>query len=288
MKHNIFKQSAILIKDNLLIIQPVFFWFLITMLVLTPVFTKNSFDIGVIIALSIAFLCFTAFLSGWYNCIKEVIKTQNDSCQSAEERNKIQISILGKFFPGVSEYMLPVTVLTILNCLLGYIFSVSYKYLFLKVLSNHQFPADFMNKVNTLSQIELAKYFQNSLTHEQLIIFTALMVGAGIICIIFLFISIWFYPALFYKCKNPFIAMFEGIKFLFQNIWTSFKIILVMSVLYICISFISIFTGNGFWSFIPLILFFTYTMYYVTTVFLYYESKTQNSCSCGAKFDRQV
>ena len=97
MNNNIFKQSWILMKNNLIgIVEPLMFWLLVMMLVLAPLSTKSSVDIGFIIAASLGFLCFTAFLSGWYACVKSAVALKNKVYNDVTERNKDQIDFTVK------------------------------------------------------------------------------------------------------------------------------------------------------------------------------------------------
>lgn len=283
MNENIFKKSAKLLKDNIMLIQPLFIWMLVIMLMLIPLAGKNSFDIGFVFTLILILLCTTAFLAGWYNCTVFVVSLKNKKYESLEEHNKNQIEILKKFFPGVGEYILPVTVISIIYCGLGYGLMELYRLLAKKIFITYNFPNDFFTVLNSGSQTDITNYLQNSLSHSQLTILLWAIAGSFVLYLIFNLIVLWFMPAIFYTSKNPFKAIWKSIIFMFKNIRISLAIVAVMFILNMAITFVRAFTGNGILAFVPFLLTFVYLVYYVLTVFLYYEEKTQNSSNCGAE-----
>lgn len=289
MNNNLFKQSWILMKNNLIgIVEPLMFWLLVMMLVLAPLSTKSSVDIGFIIAASLGFLCFTAFLSGWYACVKSVVALKNKVYNDVSERNKDQIEILKNFFPGVADYMLSISILTVIYFIFLGITIVAFRLCSLKLLAIYNIPQEFFNVVNTGSQLKITEYIQSNLTPHQVLLLLGIFIAGFVVYMIFNLFVLWFAPAMFYESKNPVTAIILALKFLFKNIGISLLIILVMFAINFTISVVNVFTGNGLLSFIPLILLLTYFMYYVTTVFLYYDSKTQNTSNCGSKLDREV
>lgn len=288
MENNIFKQSAILMKDNLMVIQPVFFWVLIMMMVIAPVASKTSVDIGFILSIIAAALCFTAFLAGWYNCVKKTVDLKNKKYETIEDKNRSQIEILKSFFPGVGEYMIPISIMAVIYAFLAYITMSLYRSFSFKIFTLKHFPSDMLTVINTGTQADISKYLQTNLSHEQLLTLSGLILGAFIVYFAFSMFVLWLAPAIIYSDKNPFIAIGAAVKFLFHNFLVSVQIVAVMFLINMIISIMNFLIGNGFLSFIPLLLSFMYIMYYVITVFLYYESKTKNSCPDGSKFNRQV
>lgn len=288
MNENIFKQSFKILKENILTIQPLFLWVIIMMFVSTPLAAKKTPDAGFFITVGIVFLSLTAFLSGWYNCIKTAISNKNKEYNSVEEKNKAQFDTLKSFFPGVTEYMLPVTVYTIFYGLSGYFLTRVYRYVSFKIFALKNFPSDIQNIINTGTQEEISKYIQANLSNEQLMTLTMLLLGAVILFLLFSVIVLWLAPALYYSGKNPFVVLKSMFSFLFKHFGMSIQIVVVMFIINTIISFLSLFMSSGFLAFIPVLLTFGYLMYYVVTVFLYYESKEQNNCNCGTKLDRQI
>lgn len=283
MNENIFKKSAKLFKDNMMLIQPLFIWMLVIMLTLIPLSGKTSFDMGLIFTLILILLCTTAFLAGWYNCTTFVVSLKEKKYETLEEHNKNQIEILKRFFPGVAEYILPVTVVSVLYCGIGYGFMELYRFLAKKIFIAYKFPNDFFTVLNNGSQSDITTYLQNSLSHSQLTILLWAIAGSFVLYLVFNLIVLWFMPAIFYTSKNPFKAVWKSIIFLFKNIKISLAIVIIMFLINMVITFVRAFTGNGILAFVPFLLTFIYLVYYVLTVFLYYEEKTQSNSNCGAE-----
>ena len=286
MNMNIFKQAAVLLKDNLMVMQPLFIWALVTMLVAMPLSAKRGMDIGFIFSLSIVVLCFIAFLAGWYNCIKATVANKFKVYETPEERNKAQIDILKNFFPGVGEYILPVGLAVILYGGISYGIFVLYKYLAIQAFVGAKIPNELIKLMGTGTQEQITKLVQ-TLTPEQLGTLSGIMLGGFVVYFLFEILILWFAPTIFYTTKNPVIALFKAIAFTFKNFFASIAIVVVMCLINMLISFTNVLLGNNFLAIIPMLLSFMYIVYYVLTVFLYYE-QTQNNSVIGSQLDRQV
>ena len=286
MNTNIFKQSAILLKDNLMVMQPLFIWALITMLVAMPLSAKKGIDIGFIFSASIVVLCFITFLAGWYNCIKLTVANKNKVFETPEDKNKAQFESLKSFFPGVGEYILPVGFATILYGGISYGLFVLYKYIAIQAFVTAKIPNEFIKLLGTGTQEEITKFIQ-TLSTDQLATLSGIMFGGIIIYFLFEIIILWYAPTLFYTTKNPIAALFKSIIFTFKNLFASILIVVVMGIINMFISFTNVFLGNNFLAIIPMLLSFMYIVYYVLTVFLYYE-QAQNNSPLGTQFDRKV
>ncbi|MBQ2644333.1 hypothetical protein IJG14_02010 [bacterium] len=287
MTENIFKKAIILIKDNLMVIQPLFVGVLIIMLIITPLLANKLTNVSFVFTLILSVLCLNAFLSGWYNCVKYTVSLKNIVYNQVEEKNEKQIEILKSFLPGVGEYMFPITVVFIFYLFLAYVFIDLYRLFASKMFVINNFPSDFINVVNTASQSEIAKYIQNNFSSQQMHTLLLILACGFVMYFIFSIIVLWFAPAVLYTSKNPFIAVIESIKFTIKNLGQSFLIVLVMFLINLCMSFSNILITNQYLAFIPMLLSFIYIMYYVVTVFLYYETKTQNNsidrCECNGE-----
>ena len=281
----LFLNSARLIKRNLMVIQPLFFGVLIIMFAAKPLFTRNSMDIGFIITAVIMILLISAFIAGWYNCIKYTVSLNNKIYNSAEELQKEQVTIIKQFFPGVAEYFLSVAVLLVIY--VGTAWGLSYvtEIFTDKILAD--VPRNIVTVINSGNQQEIINLL-NSLNDTQIFAIMKALGLTALIVFIFHYFVLWFGPALFYSSKNPFKAAFEGIKFLFKNPLQSLIILFVMILINLFITVLTMFFGTGILSFIPFLFLFFYILYYIITVFLYYEQKTQNNCVNGSKLDREV
>ena len=264
-----------------MVIQPLFLGVLVIALIFMPLSANNS-KISVIYAIIITFLCIAAFLAGWYNCVKYTISLKDKVYETPEESNKSQIEILKNFFPGVSEYILPVTGALLLYFGIGYGLFYAYQSLALPYAAK-ALPSEFLNLLNTASQAEIAQYLQQNFSPEQLKTLTLLLAGGVVLYIVFTVLLLWLAPALIYTSKNPFVAIFNAVKFTFKHFGMSLAIIFVMFLINMILSFTNSFLSSPILAFIPILLSFIYIMYYVMTVFLYYETETQNNSDSGAE-----
>lgn len=289
MKENYFSKSFTLLKNNFMVIQPLIFGVFVVMLVSMPLFQRKSVDFAFIFTLSVSVLCLTAFLSGWYNCIKYTISLKDKSYNTIEEKNKEQLEIIKVFLPGVAENMIPVTVTAVIYFVFAYFTTVLFNFITQKVFVYGNFPKDFFTVVNSAkTQQEITLYLQNNLSEKQILYSLAVM-GCGVaVYMLFNLLVLWLSPALIYSSKNPFVAIFQALKFTFTHFIDSSIIIAVMFTIYMGISILSIFAGNSFLSFIPMFLMLMYIMFYVLTVFLYYESETKNNSNIGSECNREI
>jgi hypothetical protein len=287
MKKNIFKDSLLLLKENIMIIQPLLFWVLILVLVLVPLVGKNTFDLGFLFSSIIAILCMLVFLAGWFYCIKYTINNKSKVYATPEERNNAQFEILKSFFPGVAEYILPVSGGFIVFLALSYGIFNLFRFVAKQVYISQNMPTEFINVLNTGTQIEITKYIQTGFSHEQIIVLYSILAVGLFIYVLFELCMLWFAPALLYSSKNPFIALYKAVKFSFNHIGTTISIFLVMFLINSVISVLNTLCINSFLSFIPMLLTFFYIVYYVVTIFLYYE-QTENNSDIGGNLDRQI
>ena len=283
----IFTDAAKLTKNNLMVIQPLFLGVLILMFIAKPLYTRTALDLGFYISAAILVLCVSAFISGWYNCIKYTISLKDKVYIDKDNYKNDQLEILKQFFPGVSEYFLSITAM--LSVYIGLVIVISYYLdIFIKnLLTNAGISHELFRIINSSNQQEI-KQFIGTLSNSQA---ETLLVSFGILALcvfLFHFSILWFGPAVFYKTKNPFLAIFENFKFLFKNFIPSIVIFITLTAINLFISFLTMICGNGILSFIPFLCFFFYILYYIVTVFMYYEQKTKTCSINGSKFDREV
>lgn len=284
---NILSDSAKLIKRNLMVIQPLFLGVLVLMFAAGPLFTRNSLDAGFIFSAIIMVLLLSAFIAGWYNCIKYTISLNNKVYTSPEEIHKEQIEIIKQFFPGVAEYFLSVAGVIIVYIGIAYGLSFFIENIIHNLFVQAEIPQNLFKVINSSNQTEIVKLI-GSLNDNQLIAVIKALGLTAVFVFAFHFLILWFGPAVFYTSKNPIYAIFTGIKFLFQNFIPSLIILFVMILINVFITFLSMLCGTGILSFIPFLCLFFYILYYIVTVFLYYEQKTENNCINGSKLDREV
>ena len=199
MKNNLFKSSFELFANNHMVIQPLFVGVLVIMYVLLPLSSKNSLDVGAIFTIIIAVLCMTAFLSGWYNCVKKSVSFNNKKYENQEQKNQDNFEILKSFFPGVSEYIVPVTSVAFIYVAFFFGLFKLYKIYSLKIFTAQNIPDDIFMVLSTISQSAVGIYLKNNFTAEQIHSIMSI-IGTGVI-LFFLFnvFVLWFGPAIYFS-----------------------------------------------------------------------------------------
>lgn len=278
-------KAFILLKENIVIVQPLIFYLLLIGFVAKPISFSLTQNLPSLLAIITVFLFTCAFLAGWFYIIKIAISMKNEVYETPEEKNLAAFSLLKQFFTGVGEYFVPVIFgfLFYIIALVG--FSIlSYK-LGVHYIGKVELTPELIKVLNTGSYQDTYNFFNSTVANKQ----SALTISywgfyVSALSLLFSFISLYFGAAIMYDTNNPFKAIFLNLKFLFLNFGGSIIILLFLSLLNMIISILSMFASmNIIFSIISLLLMFFYMSYHVMLVFLYYEEKTQDSCDSGTE-----
>lgn len=272
----IFKKAFVILKENPMIIQP----FVLYMLVMS--FTNRSLFAPVenpwVHAISIlsSFLLTAAFLAGWFHVIKKGVEQSKKVYSNDEEKVKDNLNIVKHFFPGVGEYFLSITFSIVIYLTIFFLVTL----LAIKA-GAHLIPRPDVTMVQMKALLLASKSSEEivkSLSNETLIRLGLWSMYLMMISTALNFIMMYFFAAIFYESKNPFVAMFRSIKFLIRNFLGSMVIFLFLISLNFLISAISLIGGaNIIVGIIGLLLMFYYAGYYFLVLFLYYEEKNTNN-----------
>lgn len=226
-----------------------------------------SSSVGRLINVLIVFLLLTlmssAFVAGWFTMIKKAV---ND--EYPENPNLL----LRDFVSGVGEYFLPAagamvclsvfsTVLIVIAYIVGY-----------QSIGDIGITAEQLSEA--MKSNEALKLFLTSLSPEQIIkinLWNLLLLStmAGIY-----FLQIFYFPALFYKNKNPLIAMITGFKDLFSRKF--FKVLLfvvLLLVIYLLLSALSALSAHStILHFIVTLLNFYFIVFLNVGIFYFYNN----------------
>ena len=244
------------------------YFILATPLILYTLFSSIYMAVsanGKLINLIIAFILFIlmtgAFLSGWFFMIKTAI---------TEDKQDEPNTLIKDFPSGVGEYFLTtlggivnVTVITLLFIFASYFIGLHY-------IGDPNIAPDAFVKAFE-SPVEL-KAFIASLTEEQLYkigLWNILILSSTGLAY---FLVLLYFPAIFFKNKNPFIAFFVSLKDLFsKKIITTIGIYLLIFIGNFIISILSaLFANNLILHFIVTLLNFYFITYASLGVFYYY------------------
>ena len=239
-------------------------------------FSASGSILGLLITFTLFIMMLTAFLSGWFYMIKLCV-------QDYEPENP---NALIKEFPsGVGEYFLPmlgmIINITVISCILLFISYI----IGMKFIGNLNIPSAVLSEAMTSS--EALKKFLMSLSQEQLLKLNAwnllIMLTMGFEYFMVLFYS----PAVLFKSKNPFKALFYSLKDLLSS-----KFLYNMALYFILFAsyfFLSVFTtlvsSNPLMHFVCTLANFYYLVFAATSIFYYYFT---NFVKIGSKIDKVV
>ena len=242
----LYKQSFSTIVTN-----PNITLFLVLFLILSNVFalyvfSAKTFIVAMILSFCV-FLLSLCFVSGWFNVIKDVAKSENNKIQNSTELNDStysQTSTQSKnyfsiFLEGIGKNIIPVGIGSLIYTLiLILVFTLSAKF------ANHFFGSlDFLLKdLTTIAQDNkaLMEYF-DKLSVDQKYSIYAWQLCFILSSMIFNFIMLFYFPALIFNEKsNVFLRAIGGLKdsicFLFKNFFGAL-------FLYVCIYSTYLFLG---------------------------------------------
>lgn len=277
-------KAFILLKDNIIIIQPLIFYLLLIGFISKPILFGTAQNLSSVIAIVIVFLFTSAFLAGWFYIVKLAISMKNEVYETPEEKNLAALSLLKQFFTGVGDYFVPLIFGLLLYAIAFIGFSIlSYK-IGIHYIGKVELTPALVKVLNTGSYTDIYNFFNsNAVTKQSAIRLSYWGFYISVLSLLFSFITLYYGAALIYDSKNPFVAAFLNLKFLFLNFWDSILLFLFLSLLNMVISILNMASAmNIIFSVISLLLMFFYMSYHVMLVFLYYEEKTQDSSDSGA------
>ena len=268
------QDSFYLANKYIILATPLILFSLISSLYI--IFSANGNSLSLLFALLLFFLMFGAFLSGWLFMVKKCI----------ENREHDANSLIAEFPAGVGEYFLPACGMIVLSLIFSFILiGISYfagikligdmSETFQTIMNISSTSADAMKSyIMSLSADTLIKINEWNL----LILFTAIVT----------YLMLMFYsPALLFKTKNPFRALFIGFKdLLCRKFWKNLLLFIIVFAIYFAISIIGTILGkNIILHFIFTLINFYYLVFAVVFVYNYYY---KNFVQIGANVDTRV
>ena len=267
------RESFKITNDNIIIATPLILFSLISGLYL--IFSSNGTKLGLFFAVILFSLMTGAFISGWFFMIKKAVKEPD--IESGQ--------LFSEFPSGVGEYFLSA---------LGIIFQIiilSSIIMFAAFLAGKKFigapGVSYEQFSQAVVSVESMKTFVGSLSQEQLIkinnwnliMFFAMIINSFVLML---------YPAVvFFKKKNPFIALFITFKDTFgHRFFKNTGLFILIFVLYMFVSLCSMFAGNNvILHFIVTLVNFYYATFTGVLIFNYYYS---NFIKIGSNIDTVV
>lgn len=225
--------------------------------------SANGKLISIIFAIILLTLMSAAFIAGWFKMVKEAI---NDSY--SENPNLL----IKDFLSGVGEYFIPSTGVVIIISLFSILALIGAFLVGHNLIGDIGITVEQLN--NAMSSSEELKLFISSLSDVQYIRISQwnLLILSTMSLVYFLLI--FYLPALFYKNKNPFLALFIGIKDLFtRKIFFIFFLTLSALFFYLFLSMLSAVTmHNLILHFIVTLLNFYFIIWISVYIFSFYNN----------------
>ena len=272
---NCVKESFHFTNKYIILATPLILFSLLSSLYL--IFSVNGNNIvSLIIAVILFVLMLASFLSGWFYMIVCAIKNSDN-----EDSN----SLISEFPSGVGEYFLPTLGLIIVTFIFSTIIMTITYIAGLKFIGNTGISPDMLTKAT--ASTEALKSFVSSLTPaqiEKLNLWNILLISiSGLISFLVMFYS----PALFFKNKNPFKALFLQFKDMFSlKILKNILFFVMVIFSYFFVSIIGAFAGmNIITNFIFTLINFYYLVFIAILIFDYYY---KNFVKIGGNIDTRV
>lgn len=265
----IFKNSFLITKNNLILIQPLILFLLITSFSVLPLqkLQQNAYGFYLVL-LNILLIC-SAFVAGWFGMIKKAVLNYRYKEMGVEYETNKDISLLKSFFPSVGQYFFPTCALGLLLSLITFVFIQVMAKIGLLLFSD----ISILVKTLEISAKSVAEQvtFLNSLSPEQVILLNKWLVFFMVTHFLF-YVFLVFAPAImFFKSKNPFVVLGQSISCVFKRPIVVMSVCIYLSFLGFIISGINALNLNLVFSLIRLFITLISIVYFVVVVFLSYE-----------------
>ena len=219
----IIKSSFSLTNKYIILATPLILFSLISSLYI--IFSANGNTLSLLFALILFFLMFGAFLSGWLFMVKTCI-----------EDNEIDVNkLLGEFPAGVGEYFLPACGMVILSLILSFLLmGISYL-IGIKLIGNMN--ETFSAIMSLTNSADALKSYLMALPVDTLIKINEWNLLILITALVTYFLLLFYSPAMFFKNKNPFKALWTGFKDLFcRKFLKNLGLFIIVFAIYFVIS----------------------------------------------------
>ncbi|MBO5948334.1 hypothetical protein J6Q66_05815 [bacterium] len=265
----IFKNSFLITKNNLILIQPLILFLLITSFSVLPLqkLQQNAYGFYLVL-LNILLLC-SAFVAGWFGMIKKAVLNYRYKEMGVEYETNKDISLLKSFFPSVGQYFFPTCALGLLLSLITFVFIQVMAKVGLFLFSD----ISLLVKTLEISAKSVGEQvtFLNSLTTEQVMLLNKWLVFFMVTHFLFYLFLVFSPTIMFFKSKNPFIVLGQSISCVFKRPIVVISICIYLSFLGFIISGINALNLNLVFSLIRLFITLISIIYFVVVVFLSYE-----------------
>ena len=273
---NALKEIFQITNKYIVLATPLILFSLISSVYLTVSMTNNP--IGLLLAITIFTLMSGAFISGWFYMVKNAVcNTQDDDPNM----------LLKEFPSGVGEYFLSALGLIFNSVTFIFIMLISSYFVGVKTIGNPNISGESLT--NAIQSAEALKEFLTSLSAQQLNQlqhWNLLLLGVMALCY---FLLILYVPAMFFKEKNPFKAIFVSLKDLFSRNFTNTLgvYILIFAINFVISIFAALTNGNFILNFVMTLVNFYCLILMAVGIFYYYYNTFVRS-PLGRNIDTKI
>ncbi|MFA7658707.1 MAG: hypothetical protein WCY19_04675 [Candidatus Gastranaerophilaceae bacterium] len=229
-----------------------------------------------------------AFFAGWFFMVKKAVDLDRMEFVADEDKARASFNLIKEVPVGIGEYFLPfIGALILYSGLLALLVFVGY-----------QLGLHFIGKLGvSLVELKMAmdspvamKSLVSSLSSEQLVKLNAWNFMLMGIMTFYSFITMFWGVQIVSKTKNPLIAFFQSVKFIFKNFLSAIVLFMYISIINFSVSLLNAFAMiNPIVYFISMLIYFYFLVYVVVLIFLYYdrennpklEEKSEANCPEG-------
>ena len=259
---------------NCIIENPSITLFLVLFLIGANILASYILSSQVKILAQILMLCLLAFIFVFFSGWLQVIKESNDR-EKIKEKNFYSI-----FLEGIGANIIPVSIGIIIYTLFVFLALIVAQYIALHFIGDINFFLDDLNKISAQNG-NFMEYFNKLDLNQKYIVYgwnIAIIVSVAI----FNFLSLFYFPAIYYSEKKifirPFMSIWESLKFLFKNFLGALCLSVFIYILNMILAFLNAgFAQNVVLSILFLLLYIYFISYIVMLIFNYYEAKNSSS-----------
>lgn len=268
-----FHKAFKITNDNIILTTPlVLFLFLLSIYIGVAQNAPSNTSSFILLSATILFML-SAFFAGWFYMVREAIKLDKKEFDIEEAKAKASFALIKQIPMGIGEYFLYFVGALILYSILFLLISVIAYYLGIHFIG--KIDVDLNKLKIALNSTIAMKSLIASLSHEQIMrLNNWYFLFMGFLSF-FSFITMYWGAEIIFRTKNPIMAFFRSLGFLFKRILQSLILFIYISFINFLISLINTFAMmNSLLYFIAMVIYFYFLVYVVVLIFLYYDSES--------------
>lgn len=283
-----FARAFKITNENIILTTPLILFLFILSIYLDVAKNAPETLLSAILLLVTTLFMLSAFFAGWFFMTKKAVELDGQTFIVDEDRAKASFNLIKEFHIGIGEYFLP---------FVGGIILYSFMFILLSLIAYH-IGVHIIGKLNLgpaevksiLNAVE-TKALVSSISTEKLTKLQLWYAMFMVIMTIHYFITMFLAPEIVLRTKNPLIAFFKSLIFIFKNFLSAVILFAYINILSFIVSLmidgllILHFIPNFILALLSMLIYFYFIVYVIVLVFLYYDSeiraKEQNNSDSG-------